>query len=354
MAAKTETGLTEEEQAVIAALIAANALANKKLADAILDQVGGAIGKLKELWFSPPATKRGAREMSQIVREGQEQAIEQVEAMLDEVYDVMRIRVPASKRNTHPRLPGKGKLRGIDELLEWERPARDARTARLLGADELKAELKAEQRAKRQAHADLQLARRHAERQRWGLSEDVIGYRRILRPEDSEHGPCALCIVAASRVYGKSDLKPIHGGCVCDVLPVTKSMDPGLILNQEDLEQIYKIAGGMRREDLIRVYDIDISKTQTGPTAIDFEHGELGPILVDPRYKNRTKKQTDELASKGLDPQKVYDIQIKLYRKFRDERAAGDLSIPEKMIEFHKKSARKYAAKLGIEFDEAA
>lgn len=352
--AQTSSGLTDEQQAQIAALIAANALANKKLADVTLDQIGNAMSKVKDLWFSRDATRSSARQMAEIVRDAQEQAAEQVEAMLDEVYDTMQIRVLPSKRNAHVRLPGKGKLRGMDELLEWERPARDARTARLLGADELKAALKAERRAKAQAHADLQLARREAERQRWGLSEDVIGYRRILRPEESEHGPCALCIVASSRIYGKSDLKPIHGGCVCDVLPVTKSMDPGLILNREDLDRIYEQAGGMRREDLIRVYGIDISKTQTGPTDLDFEHGELGPILVDPRYKNRNKKQTDELAAKGLDPQRVYDIQIKLYRKFRKERDAGNLDISEGLVAFHRDIAQKYAAKLGIVFDEAA
>lgn len=344
------SGLTEEQQAQIAALIAANAVANKRLADITLERVGEAINKVRDLWFSKPATAANARVLRDIVREGQAEAALQVEAMLSEAFEVMEIRTPARPKPV--KVPSR--LRGIDELIEWERPARDARTARLLGADELKAALKAEKRAKQQAHLDLQLARRAAERDRWGLSEDVIGYRRILRPEDSEHGPCALCIVAASRLYGKAELKPIHGGCVCDVLPVTKTMDPGLELNREDLDRIYAEAGGMRREDLIRVYGIDISKTQTEPTDLEQEHGELGPILVDPRYRNRNKQQTDELAAKGLDPQKVYDVQVKLYRKFSRARAAGNADISEKTIAFHRDMARKYARKLGIEFDEAA
>lgn len=352
MAAKTESGLTEEQQAIVAGLIAANAIANKKMFDATLEQVGAVIGKVKDLWFSKPATRANARDLADIVKTSQREVAEQVEAMLDEVYDTMQIRVLPSKRNAHVSLPRKSTLRGIDELLEWERPARDARTLRLLGADELRAALKAEWRAKRQAHDDLQLARREAERQRWGLSEDVIGYRRILRPEQSEHGPCALCIVASTRIYGKSDLKPMHGGCVCDVLPVTKTMDPGITLNREDLDAIYEQAGGNDRDSLIRVYGFDISQLKADD--IDFNHGELGPILVDPRYKNRTQKQTDDLAGQGLDPQRVYDAQIKLYRKFRRQRDAGNLDISEGLIAFHRETARKYAAKLGIAFDEAA
>jgi DNA-binding cell septation regulator SpoVG len=352
VAAKTESGLTEEQQLIVAGLIAANAVANKKMFDATLEQVGNVIGKVKDLWFSKPATRRNAGELRDIVRESQQQVAEQVEAMLDEVYDTMQIRVFPSKRNTHVKLPSKTTLRGIDALLEWERPARDARTLRLLGADELDAAIKAEYRAKRQAHDDLQLARREAERQRWGLSEDVIGYRRILRPEESEHGPCALCIVASTRVYGKSDLKPMHGGCVCDVLPVTKTADPGLTLNREDLDRVYDLAGGNDRESLIRVYGFDLNELKADD--VDFTHGELGPILVNPRYKNRTKSETDDLAKKGLDPQKVYDAQVALYRKFSRQRAAGNLDVPEKTIAFHRETARKYAAKLGIVFDDAA
>lgn len=352
MAAKTESGLTPEEQAVIAGLIAANAVANKKLFDATLEQIARTVGKVKDLWFSRPATRSNALDLADIVRTAQREVADQTEAMLDEVYDTMQIRVLPSKRNAHVTLPRKSTLRGIDELLEWERPARDARTLRLLGADELQAALKAEWRAKRQAHDDLQLARREAERQRWGLSEDVIGYRRILRPEQSEHGPCALCIVASTRVYGKADLKPMHGGCVCDVLPVTKTMDPGLTLNREDLDLIYEQAGGNDRDSLIRVYGFDISQLKADD--VDFNHGELGPILVDPRYKNRTKKQTDDLAKQGLDPQRVYDVQIKLYKKLTRQRAEGNADISEGMIAFHRDTARKYAAKLGIPFDEAA
>jgi hypothetical protein len=42
----------------------------------------------------------------------------------------------------------------------------------------------------------------------------ALGFRRILHPELSETGPCALCVVAADRLYKKEDLLPIHGNCV--------------------------------------------------------------------------------------------------------------------------------------------
>jgi hypothetical protein len=114
---------------------------------------------------------------------------------------------------------------------------------------------------------DLGLARREQWRRSLTACPDVIGYRRVTHPELSK-GVCGLCIAAASRIYNRGDLLPLHGKCHCGVAEVTRKHDPGETLNNQDLESLYGAAGSTARQDLARVrYQV-------------VEHGELGPILV--------------------------------------------------------------------------
>jgi hypothetical protein len=141
------------------------------------------------------------------------------------------------------------------------------------------------------AWTDVTLAVR--EQARHTLSSmDVDGYRRILRPELTETGPCGLCVVAATRIYHKRDLKPLHDRCVCEVLPVIGDMDPGLFLNQEDLDRIYRAAGGTGGDVIIR------GKRHSGRLKnirVAFaEHGELGPVLVDADQRYRGPREVAE------------------------------------------------------------
>lgn len=103
----------------------------------------------------------------------------------------------------------------------------------------------------------------------------AIAFRRILHPELSQTGPCALCVVAADRLYRKEDLLPIHSSCCCEVLPVYEGADPGITLNGDDLRALYDAAGGNTREQLRRV------------TVAIAEHAELGPVLVDANQQFR-------------------------------------------------------------------
>lgn len=101
--------------------------------------------------------------------------------------------------------------------------------------------------------------------------ERVIGWRRVIRPELSMHGTCGLCVVAATQWYSRSNLKAIHHLCKCATLPVTKTADPGLRWNAEDLrrnlDEIYGAGGGTAGKKLKK---IRVSVR---------EHGELGPML---------------------------------------------------------------------------
>ncbi len=148
----------------------------------------------------------------------------------------------------------------------------------MLGDSPEKAQAKAGVRIAVAAQTDVTLAVR-AQYQKTMSAQGALGWRRILHPELSQTGPCALCVVAADRVYGTEDLLPIHNRCVCEVLPVYAGADPGLTLNRRDLNALYAAAGGTTREQLRRV------------NVVLTEHGELGPILVDGNSHYRSPEE---------------------------------------------------------------
>lgn len=121
-------------------------------------------------------------------------------------------------------------------------------------------------RAASMAGTDLDLAFR-AQSRNFMVKNRVDGYRRIIRPERAKSGTCGLCIAASDRMYSRSDLLPIHGGCGCGVLPVKGSQDPGQEVNREDLERLYDDAGSTAADEL------------RATRYVVNEHGEIGPVL---------------------------------------------------------------------------
>jgi hypothetical protein len=139
------------------------------------------------------------------------------------------------------------------------------------------------------AWTDVTLAVREQVRRTLGSLSNIAGvegYRRVLRPELSQTGPCGLCVVAANRIYSVEDLKPMHDRCVCEVLPIIDGADPGLFLNDEDLDRIYG-GEGMRggRAGTGRLAKMRVAFT---------EHGELGPILVNGNHSYRGPREVAE------------------------------------------------------------
>ncbi|MER7169153.1 hypothetical protein ABT336_24215 [Micromonospora sp. NPDC000207] len=126
-------------------------------------------------------------------------------------------------------------------------------------------------RARQIAETDVGLAVRAQARKVAVSNRAVTGTRRILHPEKSKDGfSCGLCVVAADRIYKKTELMPIHGGCNCETALIANGVDPGLDLNVRDLEAIYEAGGGARGGRRLQ-NQVRVSIT---------EHGELGPILV--------------------------------------------------------------------------
>ncbi|WP_311208733.1 MULTISPECIES: hypothetical protein [unclassified Aeromicrobium] len=303
--------MTPEQEAALAALIAAETAQYAQIETNLLEQVRAILASIAGDWWRAATTNQARRDLYEVVRAAQEAVADLTESYLDEVFGTLGIDVNAALVNAPVRLPN-NLHEGIVDELTWDRPARDARVGVLLdGIDDFEAAEKALRRAEQQARMDLALARREAERQRWGVSEQIIGYRRILHPELSRTGPCGLCIIAADRIYGTGDLKPLHGGCWCTSLPVTKALDPGQTMNAADLQRYYDAAGGTGRAELQRLR-VEV-----------LEHGELGPILVDADGNALSASKAARRRDEGLDASRVVAAQKRAIARLEADLAAG-------------------------------
>lgn len=225
-----------------------------------------------------------------------------------------------------------GYPRPVDPVEVWKRPAQQYRYAISQGKSVAEALEAALSRASHIGRDNAQITKRNAQILQFRRSEKIKGYRRIIHPELSKNGVCGLCIVAADRIYSMKDLMPLHSGCKCSVAPVTKSQDPGLSLNTQDLNALYDAAGGT---DMKTLKNIRVTS---------YEHGELGPVLVrvgdkylgpeeahqrqrkkkSPRTSKRPKKP-EEMAQEELQSRlKIAEAQHKAYsEKLENLRAQG-------------------------------
>lgn len=130
------------------------------------------------------------------------------------------------------------------------------------------------------AETDLAMAARDAFRQVSESVPEIVGYRRVLHPELSAGGTCGLCIAAATRIYQKSDLMPLHNRCHCTQLPVVDGVpDLAQTINGTDLMDLYRRIGETQRGKLAR------QRVRVE------EHGETGPTLIDATHRFRDREE---------------------------------------------------------------
>lgn len=159
-----------------------------------------------------------------------------------------------------------GLRKGVSHTEVYGRSADVYRYQRSLGKSEDEAQTAAVQRAEVMAQTDVQLAQR-AQSHKFMVVKKVTGYRRVIHPELSTSGTCGLCIAASSNFYHRGDLMPLHDRCKCTTVPIVNSIDPGHVLNRDDLDTLYQQAGGT-------------SAAKLKSTRFTVHHnGELGPVL---------------------------------------------------------------------------
>lgn len=208
---------------------------------------------------------------------------------------------------------------GTNSLDVYWRPAKQARYFLSEGADSDKAVAAAIDRLEALANTDVAAADRLEANNVYSQTPQIVGTRRIIHPERSAGGTCGLCMVAATRFYTVDELQPLHDRCQCTTLGITKGNDPGLKLNDEDLDRIYEAAGSKTAAGLKRV-QIEIN-----------EHGELGPVLREQGEHFRDhraagakpfKKTTAEAEPERW--AKMRDNAMQTAREIRNRIASGD------------------------------
>lgn len=132
------------------------------------------------------------------------------------------------------------------------------------------------------AATDLQLAKTHTTQKTLAKTRHIAGYRRVLEGPHS----CALCIVAATKVYHKAELMPIHPGCDCSVDPLFDGeTGDGITLDPALLDAAHATIAAQFGADSTAAREIRGALTARGnpvlykDVLITHDHGELGPIL---------------------------------------------------------------------------
>ena len=162
-------------------------------------------------------------------------------------------------------------------------------------------------RARKAASTNLQLAVRNQSSSvlaEAGRRDLITGYRRVVHAELSEEGSCGLCIAASTVVYRTDHLMPMHPGCHCVPVPITKTRDPGAAINDADLSRFYDEAGGTSGVLLRETrYKVD-------------EHGEIGPVLrpfgAPIRTAEEARRDANRRRTAKTDEQKIKTLQRKI------------------------------------------
>jgi hypothetical protein len=237
----------------------------------------------------------------------------------------------------------------VDTPAEWKDPAdaygRIADQYRhdqiVNGATHEQALAKAQRRAEQVVDTDMSLVVREQE-VRTARKLGVKTYRRVLHPELAESGlSCGLCIVAADRVYSVEKFKrELHAHCHCEMVPIDGDNDPGLKLNQADLDSLYRAAGRATGQDEPvtgggKKQLGALKRVRVGIT----EHGELGPILVNQSGEFRTLK--DFAKTQSVSPKIRAAAQIpalvKSLASLQARKADGE-NVPDSAISYHKQA----------------
>lgn len=105
----------------------------------------------------------------------------------------------------------------------------------------------------------------------------IVGYRRVLTGRS-----CMFCAAAATRIYSRGDLMPLHAHCDCSVAPVLLGSDPAFDLNRQVLDNLKAQGKGYwKRRGFVDNDGNPLDPTDV-PNALgsSVDHPEVGPVLA--------------------------------------------------------------------------
>lgn len=182
-------------------------------------------------------------------------------------------------------------LRGVPATEVYQRPFRQIWTDLSQGKPLDEAVTSAGHRLQSLVATDLQLAKTHTAQRVLSGSDKVIGSRRVLNGDRS----CALCVLASTRVYSKSELLPIHPGCDCGVEPLFGDEGPldasEFVMDAEALHDLVRETFGKKYVNASGRFSnekADQKSSIYGKTGardyrnlvVTHDHGEIGPVLA--------------------------------------------------------------------------
>lgn len=118
---------------------------------------------------------------------------------------------------------------------------------------------------------DIERVADHVQIERFANENRIIGHRRTL----SGLHNCALCILASTQLYHKSELKPIHPNCKCRTVPVLSSDKFDDSLSQSLIDAVHRSVSERFGVSDKAARLIDYRKILLNRT-----HGEYGPVLT--------------------------------------------------------------------------
>lgn len=270
-------------------------------------------------WYSAAAVASQAELVSQTSAAAQDAVLGMFSQYVAELVALL-----SGTRVIVPQLTLQPVRNGADPLRVHSRPAYVFREVFATTGNEYEAQRLAVERAIQVVETDIMLAARQAQME--AMEElRITSYRRVLRPELSDSGPCGLCVVAADRIYSIKELLPLHGRCKCETMPIVDGVDPGLNLNESDLRRIYAAAGDSQKA-------ADLKRTRV----VVNEHGELGPVLS---LKGQKFTGPDNLGEprEAMIKDRLGKLETILFEFRKRDSAGEDLSAPiafqERLIE---------------------
>lgn len=174
---------------------------------------------------------------------------------------------------------------GTTALDVYTRPVIEARTLVSRGVPLGDALKRAGQRVATTAQTDVALTHRDTAHAVLSNEPDVKGFERVLTGRS-----CLFCAAASTQRYWIGDLMPLHANCDCTVAPIWGKQDPGRIINRDRYQALRSLGdqywnrGGYIDEEG-NVFTVKDGETTPAPFQVAVEeHGELGPVLVDPDH----------------------------------------------------------------------
>lgn len=186
-------------------------------------------------------------------------------------------------------LTTKALRKGVGTDLVYKRPFVDMRTALSNGSSMTDAIAAGARRAQSLAETEVQLARRNAGLKVRQANDRIVGYVRTLTGFEN----CALCYVASTQRYTKSDLLPIHPGCDCGEMPIYGTQDPGQVINEVRLEATHESIAKRFGVSARDAREIDYRAIKIT------EHGEMGPTLTIRSQSTQAAGDVGELFGVG-------------------------------------------------------